>query len=47
MANLQKHRTHESLNIETAAEWSVQAALDISTAGEVTSNVSNISQIGF
>lgn len=47
MANLQKHRTHESLNIETAAEWSVQAALDISTAGHVTSNVSNISQIGF
>jgi len=47
MANLQKHRTHESLNIETAAEWSVQAALDISDAGEVTSNVSNISQIGF
>ena len=47
MANLQKHRTHESLNIETAAEWSVQAALDISDADEVTSNVSNISQIGF
>ena len=47
MANLQKHRTHESLNIETAAEWSVQPALDISSQAHVTSNVSNISQIGF
>ena len=47
MANLQKHRTHESLNIETAAEWSVQSRLTISSAAHAYSDVSNISQIGF
>ena len=26
MANLQKHRAHESLNIESAADWQVQSA---------------------
>ena len=25
MANLQRHRAHESLNVETAADWSVQS----------------------
>ena len=50
MANLQKHRTHESLNIETAAEWSVQSRVQIDASGgaqENTSDVSNVSQIGF
>ena len=47
MANLQKHGTHESLNIETAAEWSVQSRLTISSAAHAYSDVSNISQIGF
>jgi len=50
MANLQKHRTHESLNIETAGEWSVQSRVQIDASGGVqhnTSNVSEVSQIGF
>ena len=51
MANLQKHRTHESLNIESAAEWSVQSRQKIedSSAGvdEVIVDVSEVSQIGF
>ena len=50
MANLQKHRTHESLNIETAAEWSVQSRVQIDASGGAqhnTSDVSSVSQIGF
>ena len=47
MAYLQKHRTHESLNIETAAEWSVQSRLTISSAAHAYSDVSSVSQIGF
>ena len=47
MANLQKHRTHESLNIETAAEWSVQSRLTISGEAHASSDVSSVSQIGF
>ena len=46
MANLQKHRTHESLNVDTGAEWSVQTRLTISTAAHVYSDVSSVSQIG-
>ena len=42
MANLQKHRTHESLNIETAAEWSVQSRLTISSAAHAYKDVSSV-----
>ena len=51
MANLQKHRTHESLNIESAAEWSVQSRQKIEDSGtgvdEVIVDVSSYYQIGF
>ena len=33
MANLQKHRAHESLNTETAASWDVNAALTAAVSG--------------
>ena len=46
MANLQKHRAHESLNVDTAASWDVQTRLTISLADEQVSNVSSVSQIG-
>jgi hypothetical protein len=46
MANLQKHRSHESLNVDTAATWDVQTRLTISSAAHVYSDVSNVSQIG-
>ena len=45
MANLQKHRAHESLNIDTAAGWDVQTRLTISSGAHVTSDVSSASQI--
>ena len=51
MANLQKHRTHESLNIESAAEWSVQSRQKIedssSGVAEIIVDVSSYYQIGF
>ena len=46
MANLQKHRTHESLNVETAASWDVQTRLTISSAAHAYSDVSSSTQIG-
>jgi hypothetical protein len=46
MANLQKHRAHESLNVDTAAGWDVQTRLTISSAAHVYSDVSSVSQIG-
>tara|TARA_R110000765_G_C18868838_1_gene600806 strand:- start:116 stop:451 length:336 start_codon:yes stop_codon:yes gene_type:complete len=46
MANLQKHRSHESLNVDSAAEWNVQTRLTISSQAHVASNVTNVSQIG-
>jgi hypothetical protein len=46
MANLQKHRTHESLNVDTGADWSVQTRLTISSAAHVYSDVSSVGQIG-
>ena len=46
MANLQKHRSHESLNVDTAAGWSVQTRLTITSADEQVSDVTNASQIG-
>ena len=45
MANLQKHRAHESLNVDTAAGWDVQTRLTISSAAHVTSDVSSAYQI--
>ena len=45
MANLQQHRAHESLNVDTAASWDVQDRLNISSAAHVTSDVSSASQI--
>ena len=33
MANLQKHRAHESLNAETAADWKVQSAVTVDSDG--------------
>ena len=32
MANLQKHRAHESLNTDTAADWQIQTVNSITTA---------------
>ena len=46
MANLQKHRAHESLNVDTAAKWDVQTKLTITSAAHVTSDVSSANQIG-
>ena len=40
MANLQKHRTHESLNTDTAAGWDTQATLE-ATGTTATQDVSN------
>ena len=45
MANLQRHRAHESLNVDTAAGWDVQTRLTISSAAHVTSDISSASQI--
>ena len=46
MANLQKHRAHESLNVDTAAKWDVQTRLTITDADEQVSNVTGVHQIG-
>ena len=46
MANIGKFRAHESLNVDTAAKWDVNARLDISSQAEVTVDVSNYHQIG-
>jgi hypothetical protein len=46
MANIQMHRAHESLNVETAAEWDVQTRLTISSQAHVYSDVSSVTQIG-
>jgi len=32
MANLQKHRAHESLNMDSAADWQIQTVNSITTA---------------
>ena len=45
MATLQKFRAHESLNVDTAAGWDVQTALDISDQAHAYSNVSSANQI--
>jgi len=40
MANLQKHRAHESLNLDSAADWQVQSVVTADTDG-VAVNVSS------
>ena len=40
MANLQKHRSHESLNTDSAADWQVQTAVTADSDG-VAVNVSS------
>ena len=40
MANLQKHRSHESLNTDSAADWQVQTEVTADTDG-VAVNVSS------
>ena len=42
MANLQKYRTHESLNVESAAQWRVQSAVTVDSDGVAV----NVSQVG-
>ena len=44
MANLQKHRAHESLNMDSAADWQVQSAVTADTDG-VAVNVSSYQTI--
>jgi len=46
MANINKFRTNEAVNIEAAAEWDVQTRLTISTQAHVYSNVTGVHQIG-
>ena len=46
MANLKKHRAHESLNVDTAAEWNIVARKAISNAAHVYEDVSSAGQIG-
>ena len=45
MANLQQYRTHESLNVDTAAVWDEQTKLDISSAAERSADVSDYGQV--
>ena len=33
MANLQKHRSHESLNMDSAANWQVQTEVTVTATG--------------
>ena len=44
MANIQKFRAHESLNIESAGDWQVQTAATATAAG-VAVDVSSYHQI--
>jgi len=46
MADINKFKTNEAVNIEAAAEWNVQTRLDISSQGHVYSNVTGVHQIG-
>ena len=47
MANLQKYRTHESLNFTTAANWEVQSRQSIASAAHVVFKITKTNQIGF
>ena len=48
MANLQTHRAHESLNVDTAAGWDIQVALTaaVSSGSTVQLSVGSFNQIG-
>ena len=46
MADINKFKTSEAVNIEAAAEWDVQTRLDISDQSHVYSDVSGKHQIG-
>ena len=46
MADINKFKTNEAVNIEAAAEWNVQTRLTISTQAHVYSNVTGVHQIG-
>ena len=46
MAKLQKHRAHESLNVDTVAEWNPVARKAIGGQAHAYEDVSNASQIG-
>ena len=48
MANLQTHRAHESLNVDTAAGWDIQVALTaaVSSGDTVQLSVGSFNQIG-
>ena len=48
MANLQRHRAHESLNIDTSAGWTILTALTAAVSGgsTVQKDVSSYNQIG-
>ncbi len=46
MANINKFKANEAVNIEAAAEWNVQTRLTISTQAHVYSNVTGVHQIG-
>ena len=48
MANLQTHRAHESLNVDTAAGWDVQTAQTAAVTGgaAIQFDVSSFNQIG-
>ena len=40
MANLQKHRSHESLNISSSADFQLQAVLSATTSTELNGDIS-------
>ena len=44
MANTQKFRAHESLNIESAGDWQVQSVVTVDADGEAV-NVSSYHQV--
>jgi hypothetical protein len=44
MANLQKFRSHEALNIESAGDWQVQTEVTVDADGEAV-NVSSYHQV--
>ena len=46
MANINKFKANEAVNIEAAAEWNVQTRLTISSQAHVYSNVTGVHQIG-
>ena len=47
MANLQKHRAHESLNLDSAADWQVQSVVTADSVILVTCTTEELSAVGF